>query len=185
MVCTPSSARRGSTTPTSPPSDREFSGSNCVIASNFAISAVLMMHFAEVAAPFFDSAEIIELHHDAKIDAPSGTAVTTAQRMAAASADWTPDPTQHEVYPGRPRRRGSCRHPRALGSNARHGRPSGGDPRRPRADADHPARQLRPPVLHARRGAGVQAHHRAPRVDAWASMPFLGSDQPSAATAAS
>ena len=78
----------------------EFTGSNCVIASNFAISAVLMMHFAEVAAPFFDSAEIIELHHDAKIDAPSGTAVTTAQRMAAASAEWTPDPTQHEVYPG-------------------------------------------------------------------------------------
>ena len=78
----------------------EFTGSNCVIASNFAISAVLMMHLAEVAAPFFDSAEIIELHHDTKIDAPSGTAVTTAQRMAAASADWTPDPTRHEVYPG-------------------------------------------------------------------------------------
>jgi 4-hydroxy-tetrahydrodipicolinate reductase len=78
----------------------EFSGSNCVIASNFAISAVLMMRFAEIAAPFFDSAEIIELHHDAKIDAPSGTAIATAQRMAAASDDWTPDPTQHEVYPG-------------------------------------------------------------------------------------
>ena len=42
----------------------EFSGSNCVIASNFAISAVLMMRFAELAAPFFDTAEIIELHHD-------------------------------------------------------------------------------------------------------------------------
>ncbi|MDP9463765.1 MAG: 4-hydroxy-tetrahydrodipicolinate reductase [Actinomycetota bacterium] len=78
----------------------EFSGSNCVIASNFAISAVLMMRFAELAAPYFDSAEIIELHHDAKIDAPSGTAVTTAQRMAAASDEWTADPTQHELYPG-------------------------------------------------------------------------------------
>jgi len=78
----------------------EFSGSNCVIASNFAISAVLMMRFAELAAPYFDTAEIIELHHDAKIDAPSGTAVTTAQRMAAASSTWAPDPTQHEVYPG-------------------------------------------------------------------------------------
>jgi len=77
-----------------------FSGSNCVIAANFAISAVLMMRFAELAAPFFDTAEIIELHHDQKIDAPSGTAVTTAQRMAAASADWATDPTQHEVYPG-------------------------------------------------------------------------------------
>lgn len=78
----------------------EFSGSNCVIASNFAISAVLMMRFAELAAPFFDTAEIIELHHDAKIDAPSGTAVTTAQRMAAASGEWSADPTQHEIYPG-------------------------------------------------------------------------------------
>ncbi|MGB8858555.1 MAG: 4-hydroxy-tetrahydrodipicolinate reductase [Ilumatobacteraceae bacterium] len=77
-----------------------FSGSNCLVASNFAISAVLMMRFAELAAPYFDTAEIIELHHDAKIDAPSGTAVSTAQRMAAASSEWAPDPTQHEVYPG-------------------------------------------------------------------------------------
>jgi 4-hydroxy-tetrahydrodipicolinate reductase len=78
----------------------EFNGSNCVIASNFAISAVLMMRFAEMAAPYFDTAEIIELHHDAKVDAPSGTAVATAARMAAASSEWAPDPTQHEVYPG-------------------------------------------------------------------------------------
>ena len=79
---------------------QEFSGSNCIIASNFAISAVLMMRFAELAAPYFDTAEIIELHHDEKIDAPSGTAVATAKRMAAASGEWTADPTQHEVYPG-------------------------------------------------------------------------------------
>jgi 4-hydroxy-tetrahydrodipicolinate reductase len=77
-----------------------FSGSNCLVASNFAVSAVLMMRFAEMAAPFFDTAEIIELHHDAKVDAPSGTAVTTAQRMAAASGTWAPDPTQHVVWPG-------------------------------------------------------------------------------------
>ena len=77
-----------------------FSGSNCLIAANFAISAVLMMRFAELAAPFFDTAEIIELHHDQKIDAPSGTAVATANRMAAASAEWAADPTQHEVFPG-------------------------------------------------------------------------------------
>ncbi len=78
----------------------EFSGTNCLIAANFAISAVLMMRFAELAAPFFDTAEIIELHHDKKIDAPSGTAVVTAQRMAAASDTWAADPTQHEVFPG-------------------------------------------------------------------------------------
>ena len=77
-----------------------FSGSNCLIAANFAISAVLMMRFAELAAPFFETAEIIELHHDAKIDAPSGTAVATARRMAAASDEWAADLTQHEVYPG-------------------------------------------------------------------------------------
>ena len=59
-------------------------GPNAVIAANFAISAVLMMRFAEMAAPHFDTAEIIELHHDRKIDAPSGTAVTTTERIAAA-----------------------------------------------------------------------------------------------------
>jgi 4-hydroxy-tetrahydrodipicolinate reductase len=72
----------------------------CVVAANFAISAVLMMRFAEIAAPFFETAEIVELHHDAKVDAPSGTALTTARRMAAASADWAADPTEHEVVPG-------------------------------------------------------------------------------------
>ena len=73
---------------------------NCIVASNFAVSAVLMARFAEIAAPFFDTAEVIELHHDGKIDAPSGTAIATAERMAAASADWAPDPTQREVLPG-------------------------------------------------------------------------------------
>jgi 4-hydroxy-tetrahydrodipicolinate reductase len=77
-----------------------FVTSNCVIAPNFAISAVLMMRFAELAAPYFDTAEIVELHHDAKVDAPSGTAVTTAERMAAASPEWAEDLTQHEVYLG-------------------------------------------------------------------------------------
>lgn len=77
-----------------------FKSSNCVIAPNFALSAVLMMRFAELAAPHFDSAEVIELHHDAKVDAPSGTAMMTADRMAAASRDWSPDPTRAEVLPG-------------------------------------------------------------------------------------
>ena len=76
-------------------------GPNCVIAPNFAISAVLMMRFAEMAAPFFDTAEIIELHHDRKIDAPSGTAVKTAERMAEARGhDFGDDPTTDEVYAG-------------------------------------------------------------------------------------
>jgi len=76
-------------------------GPNCLIAPNFAISAVLMMRFAEMAAPFFDTAEIIELHHDRKVDAPSGTAVKTAERMAAARAtDFDPDPTTDVVFEG-------------------------------------------------------------------------------------
>ena len=79
---------------------QEFTRSNCLIAPNFAIGAVLMMRFAEIAAPFFDTAEIIEIHHDGKADSPSGTAVATAQRMAAASATWAKDPTTHEAIPG-------------------------------------------------------------------------------------
>jgi 4-hydroxy-tetrahydrodipicolinate reductase len=59
-----------------------------------------MMRFAELAAPYFDTAEIIELHHDAKVDAPSGTAIDTARRMAAASADWAPDPTTKDTIAG-------------------------------------------------------------------------------------
>jgi 4-hydroxy-tetrahydrodipicolinate reductase len=80
--------------------EQSFESSNCLVASNFAISAVLMMRFAEIAAPFFETAEIIELHHDRKIDAPSGTAISTVERMAAASDAWAEDPTEHEVYPG-------------------------------------------------------------------------------------
>jgi 4-hydroxy-tetrahydrodipicolinate reductase len=75
---------------------------HCLIAPNFAISAVLMMRFAELAAPYFDTAEVIEYHHDRKIDAPSGTALTTAERMAAARGDagWAPDPTERELLTG-------------------------------------------------------------------------------------
>jgi 4-hydroxy-tetrahydrodipicolinate reductase len=82
-------------------SDRfDRSSANAVIAPNFAIGAILMMRFAELAAPYFDSVEIIELHHDRKIDAPSGTAMLTAQRIAAASKDWAPDPTTTVVAAG-------------------------------------------------------------------------------------
>jgi 4-hydroxy-tetrahydrodipicolinate reductase len=59
-------------------------GTNIVVAPNFSIGAVLMMHFSELAARFFESAEIIELHHPNKVDAPSGTAQATAGRIAAA-----------------------------------------------------------------------------------------------------
>jgi 4-hydroxy-tetrahydrodipicolinate reductase len=61
-------------------------GVGVLVAANFSIGAVLMMHFAEQAARFFESAEIIELHHPNKVDAPSGTAQATAGRIAAARA---------------------------------------------------------------------------------------------------
>jgi 4-hydroxy-tetrahydrodipicolinate reductase len=59
-------------------------GLGVVIAPNFALGAVLAMRFAAQAAPYFDSAEVIELHHPDKVDAPSGTAVHTAQGIAEA-----------------------------------------------------------------------------------------------------
>ncbi len=78
----------------------EASKANAVIAPNFSVGAVLMMRFAELAAPYFESAEIVELHHDEKVDAPSGTALLTAQRMAEASSTWGKDPTEQVVLEG-------------------------------------------------------------------------------------
>jgi len=72
-----------------------------VIAANFSIGAVLMMKFAQQAARFYESVEIIELHHPNKADAPSGTATTTAQQIAAMRAESgmppAPDATAQEV----------------------------------------------------------------------------------------
>ncbi|MFI6601218.1 4-hydroxy-tetrahydrodipicolinate reductase [Nonomuraea sp. NPDC050536] len=63
-----------------------FPGTNCLIAPNFGIAAVLMMHFAQQAARYFESVEIVELHHPNKADAPSGTARRTAELVAQARA---------------------------------------------------------------------------------------------------
>lgn len=62
-------------------------GVGVVLAPNFSIGAVLMMHFAEQAARFYESVEVIELHHPDKVDAPSGTAARTAERIAVARAE--------------------------------------------------------------------------------------------------
>jgi 4-hydroxy-tetrahydrodipicolinate reductase len=61
-------------------------GTNCLIAPNFGIAAVLMMHFAQQAARHFESVEIVELHHPNKADAPSGTARRTAELVSQARA---------------------------------------------------------------------------------------------------
>jgi 4-hydroxy-tetrahydrodipicolinate reductase len=81
------------------------SGANAVVVPNFAIGAVLLLHLCRIAAPHMDGAEIIELHHDAKRDAPSGTAMHTAAAIAAArraaGSDPLPaDPTTDFVLPG-------------------------------------------------------------------------------------
>jgi 4-hydroxy-tetrahydrodipicolinate reductase len=68
---------------------------NVLFAPNFAIGAVLMMRFAAQAAGHMARAEIVELHHDQKLDAPSGTAKLTAELMAVASGE--PEPPIHSV----------------------------------------------------------------------------------------
>jgi 4-hydroxy-tetrahydrodipicolinate reductase len=78
---------------------RQGNRSNVVVAPNFAIGAVLMQRFAVEAAAFFPSAEIVELHHEGKLDAPSGTALATAQRMARARAESWKGPST-ESLPG-------------------------------------------------------------------------------------
>jgi 4-hydroxy-tetrahydrodipicolinate reductase len=72
---------------------------NVLIAPNFAIGAVLMMRFAAQAAPHMAKAEIIELHHDRKLDAPSGTAARTAELMASATGG-APPPIHSVRLPG-------------------------------------------------------------------------------------
>lgn len=67
----------------------EEKNTGCLIAPNFSTGAVLMMMFAKQAAKYFDNAEIIELHHNQKKDAPSGTAIKTAQMMAEVKDDFT------------------------------------------------------------------------------------------------
>jgi 4-hydroxy-tetrahydrodipicolinate reductase len=77
----------------------ERARANVLIVPNFAIGAVLMMRFAAEAARHMRSAEIVELHHDGKLDAPSGTAKLTAQLMAQASGG-EPPPIHSVRLPG-------------------------------------------------------------------------------------
>jgi 4-hydroxy-tetrahydrodipicolinate reductase len=79
---------------------RGLSGANVFIAPNFAIGAVLMIQFAVQAARHMAKAEIIELHHDRKVDAPSGTAARTAALMADASKSGQTPPIHSVRLPG-------------------------------------------------------------------------------------
>lgn len=80
-------------------------GVRVIIAPNFSVGAVLMMRFAATAARYFESAEVIELHHAAKVDAPSGTALRTAAMIAEARTKAglgaPPDATKQELHGAR------------------------------------------------------------------------------------
>ncbi len=77
--------------------EEEGSESNVIVAPNFAIGAVLMMRFAATASRYFPSVEIIELHHDQKADAPSGTALKTAEEIASQRTAKTEDVSRETV----------------------------------------------------------------------------------------
>jgi 4-hydroxy-tetrahydrodipicolinate reductase len=129
-------------------------GPNCVVAANFAVSAVLMMRFAELAAPFFDSAEVIELHHDRKVDAPSGTAIETARRIARTRRDsggpFRPDPTETSL----PGARGALVGAESAGGRGDAGAGAGADP----ADGQSGAGGRAGVGASGGAGAGVRVH---------------------------
>ncbi len=71
-----------------------------VVAPNFSLGAVVLMHLAKIAAQYFDNVEIIEMHHDKKLDAPSGTAMATARFLTEARGKaFVYPPTEREVLP--------------------------------------------------------------------------------------
>ena len=125
-----------------------------LVAPNFGVAAVLMMTFAAQAARFFDSVEVVELHHPGKADAPSGTARRTAELVAAAREGMPamPDATSQALDGAR----GPARRP---------GRAPGGSARRLGRDADAAARLVRPGVVHARRAARRPLGRRPARPD--------------------
>jgi 4-hydroxy-tetrahydrodipicolinate reductase len=79
----------------------EENGVGAVVAPNFSLGAVVLMHLAKIAARFFEHAEILEMHHDKKIDAPSGTAISTAKGMLEARGkSFTFPKTEREILGG-------------------------------------------------------------------------------------
>src|SRR6201989_2083360 len=148
-----------------------------LVVPNFSVGAILMMRFAAQAAGYFPSAEVIELHHANKADAPSGTALRTASMIAAAraAAGLGPPPGAPASAPpgargaaGGAARRRRGRRARALGPGRGPGRPPGGAVRRDRGDADDQARLAGPGLVHARGAARPTApppppHRPSPR----------------------
>ena len=128
----------------------EASGTGIVFIPNFSLGSVLGSALSAAAAPFFPSIEIVEAHRETKVDSPSGTAVRTAELIAAARADAGPveSPARRSA---RPRAAGRQRaHPLPAPPGRR--RAPGGDPRGSGGVADHHAR-------HDRARAGLRPRH--------------------------
>ena len=140
-----------------------------LIAPNFGIGAVLMMRFAAQAARYFDSVEIVELHHPGKVDAPSGTARRTAELVAAArDGRASPDATTEALDGARGADVDGVRvHAVRLAGLVAHQQVLLGGSRR---DAHDPARLAVAGVVHARGPAGGARRRRPPRTDRRASM---------------
>jgi 4-hydroxy-tetrahydrodipicolinate reductase len=137
-----------------------------IVAPNFAIGAVLAMRFAQIAAPFYPSAEVIEMHHPGKVDAPSGTAARTAQLIAAArraahTGDM-PDATTQAAEGARGTVIDGVRvHSVRLAGLVAHRR----SVRHRRRDVDGAARLAAARVVHAGRADGGAPGRGAARVD--------------------
>ena len=134
-----------------------FVRSHCVVAPNFAVGAVLMTRFAALAAPYFDTAEVIELHHDRKVDAPSGTAMVTVEAMAEGLRRLGAGPHGQREPARSTRRPRPGRDPGPLGAPQGTGRAPGGAARRARRDPHDPPRHHRPIGVHAGHAPGGQA----------------------------
>ena len=129
-------------------------GVGVMIAPNFAMGAVLMIHLAKRAARFFEYADLTETHHEAKIDAPSGTALAIAQAVVdGKGGGFASVPAEKELIAGP---RGGVYEGVSVHSARMPGRrsPPRANLRRSGPDADHPARLHQPRKLHARRCDG-------------------------------
>ena len=146
------------------------SDANAVIAPNFALGAALLTRFCELAAPVMDGVEIVELHHDGKVDSPSGTALHTAEqialaREAAGAGPFNADPTTEVNLADARGGLGPGRDPDPRGAPARPRRPRGGHLRGGRPDPHDPTRLLRPALVHARGAAGHPKGGGSPGAD--------------------
>ena len=155
-------------------------GVGVLVAPNFGLGAVLMMRFAREAAAHFESAEIVELHHPDKADAPSGTARATAEVIASARRVRRPRAAARRdvVRAARRPRRRHRRRAGALGARAGAGGPSGGRLRRPRRDVDDPPRLSGPRLVHAGRAARLSARSPTTPASRWAWTPTSIAEAP-------